>query len=335
MDSDFGNYISLRQASKLCEYSQDYLNLLVRKRKLRALKIGRNWVTTSEWLESYLQSVKDGRNKRIKPAPITDQSLLDRYLPAPEISSAVASISDDVVGDKIGCPVPQKKSYPVAIFVSCWAVAFICASFAFSFFPGHDFFANRVGPLSQRIFVDAGLAAVKIPAMAASSLSGAGVRLRVLDMAKASATGDGLSAAIGKTNSYIKNKLFAFGDYLFHGKTEIIAVTEPAVDGVVLQKSIDDLETNMASGGKNRFDDFRKEFDAADSVPAALPSSQQGVVVVPLAGDAAQTREKIKENFSDQVAVKPVDNTSGIIVPQFKNKQGDDYLYMMVPVKNN
>ena len=45
--------------------------------------------------------------------------------------------------------------------------------------------------------------------------------------------------------------------------------------------------------------------------------------------------EKIKENFSDQVAVKPVDNTSGIIVPQFKNKQGDDYLYMMVPVKNN
>ena len=38
------NYISLEEAMKYCEYSQEYLSLRARQGKLKAIKIGRNWV---------------------------------------------------------------------------------------------------------------------------------------------------------------------------------------------------------------------------------------------------------------------------------------------------
>ena len=47
------NYISLKEAAKYCPYSQDYLKLRARQGKLKAVKMGRNWFTTREWLEEY------------------------------------------------------------------------------------------------------------------------------------------------------------------------------------------------------------------------------------------------------------------------------------------
>jgi hypothetical protein len=49
------NYISLQEATKFCSYSQKYLNLRVRQGKLRAVKIGRNWVTKKEWIDEYVK----------------------------------------------------------------------------------------------------------------------------------------------------------------------------------------------------------------------------------------------------------------------------------------
>ena len=57
-------YISLREATKYCNYSQEYLSLRARQGKLKAVKFGRNWVTTREWLEDYIKKVKDYKNKR-------------------------------------------------------------------------------------------------------------------------------------------------------------------------------------------------------------------------------------------------------------------------------
>ena len=53
-------YISLAKAAELCEYSQDYLSLRARNKKLRAKKLGRNWFTTIEWLEEY--SIANGKS---------------------------------------------------------------------------------------------------------------------------------------------------------------------------------------------------------------------------------------------------------------------------------
>jgi len=46
-------YISLREASKLCDYGMEYLSFLARTGKLQAVKIRRNWMTTREAILEY------------------------------------------------------------------------------------------------------------------------------------------------------------------------------------------------------------------------------------------------------------------------------------------
>ena len=56
-------YISLQEATKLCGYSQEYLSLRARAKKLQAVKIGRNWVTTKEWLNEYCSKTEEFKNE--------------------------------------------------------------------------------------------------------------------------------------------------------------------------------------------------------------------------------------------------------------------------------
>ncbi len=56
------DYITLKEATKFCGYSQEYLSLRARKGKLKSVKLGRNWVTKKEWLEEYLSGVQDYNN---------------------------------------------------------------------------------------------------------------------------------------------------------------------------------------------------------------------------------------------------------------------------------
>ena len=59
MHKDNSQYISLKQASNFSDYSQDYLSLRARQGKLKAVKLGRNWVTTKEWLEEYTNNAEE------------------------------------------------------------------------------------------------------------------------------------------------------------------------------------------------------------------------------------------------------------------------------------
>ncbi len=58
------NYISLQEAIKYCNYSQEYLSLRARQGKLKSVKIGRNWVTTKKWVEEYLSKIKKEKFKK-------------------------------------------------------------------------------------------------------------------------------------------------------------------------------------------------------------------------------------------------------------------------------
>ncbi len=50
-------YLSLSKATEFCSYSQEYLGLRARQGKLKAIKIGRNWFTTENWLKEYIDNV--------------------------------------------------------------------------------------------------------------------------------------------------------------------------------------------------------------------------------------------------------------------------------------
>jgi len=51
-------YISLSEAAKYSPYSADYLKLRARQGKLRAIKIGKIWVTKREWVEEYIRKYR-------------------------------------------------------------------------------------------------------------------------------------------------------------------------------------------------------------------------------------------------------------------------------------
>ena len=52
-------YISLARAAELCAYSEAYLRLRARQKKLKAVKSQKKWMTTVEWLREYENSAKD------------------------------------------------------------------------------------------------------------------------------------------------------------------------------------------------------------------------------------------------------------------------------------
>ncbi len=56
------NFISLTEAAKLVGYTPEHLNLMARKGKLEAKKMGRNWCTSRQWLGEFLLSL--GKNKK-------------------------------------------------------------------------------------------------------------------------------------------------------------------------------------------------------------------------------------------------------------------------------
>jgi excisionase family DNA binding protein len=58
--------LSLKEASELTPYSADYLNLLARKGKIRARKIGRDWLITKSDLFHYLRKQHLESQSRLK-----------------------------------------------------------------------------------------------------------------------------------------------------------------------------------------------------------------------------------------------------------------------------
>jgi lambda repressor-like predicted transcriptional regulator len=58
--------LSLNEAAKEREVSQDYLRFLIFKKKLKGEKIGRNWVTTHVWIEEYANTSEGLKDEKIK-----------------------------------------------------------------------------------------------------------------------------------------------------------------------------------------------------------------------------------------------------------------------------
>lgn len=69
--------IPLRTIAKESPYSAAYLSILVQRNKLRAERIGRNYYTTKEWFQEYLD--KHGREDKVGELEKTDiQSVVNR-----------------------------------------------------------------------------------------------------------------------------------------------------------------------------------------------------------------------------------------------------------------
>jgi len=131
MNKEEPKYISLQEATKYCTYSQDYLSLRARQEKLKAVKIGRNWVTTKEWVEEYLMEV-DGYNNQLRkkrPIKIEVKFEEERTAPPPENLPVAEEPLSEIVFPKVGeIALPSKIKFgltlALALFLIIVGIAF-------------------------------------------------------------------------------------------------------------------------------------------------------------------------------------------------------------------
>jgi hypothetical protein len=339
MDKKVAKFISLKDASALCKLSPDYLNLIARKGYLRAVKKGRNWVTKNEWLEDYLCRVERKHNRAIvtrdtvlPAAPGTMPDSRSGQAPAPAVP---VPAMDPIAFNFL---LPQSARTDSGLRVGKFA-SFVCLAAAAAFAFAAILFSQRdVFSAGMKISLASTLHYGSVPAIREYATP------KNIMASLDDATSGASRFFIGAMDS-LKNagsQLASYVRYAFFGKTEVVEVTETttksigdgAVDKTVLEKSADALEKNIVSDTKGRINDFKEEFGLSgqDRNPA------QGMVVAPSTGDANSDDElqnKLQKNFSDEVTVEPSDENSGIVVPQFRDGPGDEYIYMLVPVDDS
>lgn len=70
-------YLSLVQAARLRGVSPDYLRFLIFKKKLNAVKFGRNWVTTTVWMNDFFLKSDGRKTKKIfKESPLDKTNVI-------------------------------------------------------------------------------------------------------------------------------------------------------------------------------------------------------------------------------------------------------------------
>ena len=262
------NYISLGEAAKLTNYSQEYISLLCRQKKLEGTKIGRNWVTTKEWIENYVNKTKgSGENViSVKIKNTKKRSASNVFQTNESKDEALGQKEQDIcLSDKQVNLSPHTEIAILAFFRRMILATFVVGVFGIGFV----LFSSHISSSTRSMFSEA----KKIMAVASFDLN------PFLD-------------------SFNKNQ------------------TEERAGVVAGVKTFVDKENGNGAEGQK---------------------VDKGIIIIPLEGelDSEENKkliEKLSSSFSDDVDINPSgDGVSGVITS--KENPDDNYLYLMVPVK--
>ncbi|MBZ9572969.1 hypothetical protein KJA17_02210 [Patescibacteria group bacterium] len=395
-------YISLAEAAKYSDcYSQEYLSLRARQGKLKAIKIGRNWVTTKEWIDEYLEKANNYKNQ------IAERKAKKIIKPIPPFPPTFQ-------------PVPRARSRALV-----WALIFVLASvgtlFASPYFsPLLKSVANSIKDGATEVITDIRVASAGASATLSKFTSdieegvvevGDSVSENLSDFTTDISTGaslmvekfsnklaqrfiagiSGISDIPKELKYYLSQdikalKVFSkktilgisyrikdFWNNLTYGPE---GISENIIKGIrnigksvryktgqsvqLMIEGVQGFGEELKKVGQEFSYSFKKGYqyitrtilDTFKEVPEKiveffkkeaekefpeeklLPKPEkEGVVVIPSTERDEEIKQKIKASFSDEVRVEPKDESSGIIVPIFREIEGEEYLYLMVPVK--
>ena len=287
-------YISLQKATQCCSYSQEYLSLRARQKKLKALKFGRNWVTKKEWLDEYLQKVEEYKNNNFRVKEFISPS---DNLPVEEVLK------------------PKLFNFPKLKPAFTLMLVFVLLITGFIFIQGGsrdtfeklNFFVAGIKNSSLKNFPSFTYINILEPSYQTMAAMGSPEVLKeTLETFKE--FGQWVKKGVSVQLSKIKGNFLAIDYYI---KTKITQE----------YRAITQL--------------FKKPTELELKEEKLTPQpTKEGIVIIPSQGKDEEILQKIKTSFSDEVKVKPEDETSGIIIPVFKEREGEKYLYILVPIKN-
>jgi len=404
------NYISLTEATRYCNYSQEYLSLRARQGKLKAVKFGRNWVTKKEWLNEYLNN--NGKNKlqstnnkpehknfvlgrahkyglwfqtkhkaqstnRLEFLNIFKQPkfrytlryaiagilvfcllstgivfVLQQVQDNPELvewigKDAIWSIKENLTktnrelfsaGFSVLEDIKINRDYVYAIFKD--RISLTLSEIDLN--PIQDFrdamsFVSKNSSKNISVFSQKADSALdELTTIIGGSIVNSTIYLAEV----AGETGDDLKYGLNvfqKFSRWYGEQAFVVGKIIKEAPSKI---TQKIVKtGITLKQSYQEanniIEEKLSKTYKTLTQFWKTPEKVVEEIPEEelLPKTKQGMVVIPSTEKDEETKEKIKESFSDEVRVEIEDEDSGIIVPIFKEREGDKYLYIIVPLK--
>ena len=343
---DGKKYISSSRAAKISGYVNDYIGQLCRDGKLDCRMIGRSWYVSFDSVISHKNSnVGSSKNKPQKNPkelvivnpPIvaslvnfeSSVFVMESLAPAKTTEISLPVFTEICLVDT---PTPLLLMAPM-MAPTLVAIASITPDASIITIPTtqaggpvlsthHEFFAKKFP------FVVGGVLAGMIAFIGFSAMLSADQ-----DVAKVySLAGEKISQALASGSAAVT---LAVADQLFlknassHMNTFAVSFYE-SINSFFLETKSRIL---VMIGSPPASDLAEKDH----SVEIARSDPREGLVVVPINKDTDReaTIAKIKNTFSDDVRVEPSsDGTNGVITPVFKKSNGDDYLYVLVPIKN-
>ncbi len=314
MNSQNIKYISLFEAAKLTNYSQEYISLLCRQKKMKGAKIGRNWATTKEWIEDYINKTK-GNGQNIIPIKI--KSAEDKKLGSEASEpSFLSSLAENMpAGDSVSPTIG--KLILTAIICSLFVSGFIFLQLGFQ--------KETIKINPPKAIEEAGVNIAQGIVSISDHLNlikNGSMKLAADEIISASNSMDIVKSESIKLASY---KITAAGNALDNIKNKTIS-------------SLKNLKNEKSNPRVAGVEDLNESDSVISDKEIDLTSKEnKGMVIVPLEGGENSQENidminKISSSFSDDVDVKPnEDGASGIINP--KNNPEENYLYLMVPVK--
>jgi len=286
-------YISLAEATKYCNYSLPYLNLRIRQGKLRAVKFGRNWMTTRKWLGEYMLNIEKRREDTDTFVSLSEATKYCNYS-LPYLNLRIRQGKLRAV--KFGRNWMTRKE---------WLEDYL----------------ERVERYNQ---VNRAEEAKKI-------------EFASVDKKAGSAAEEKKSFDISFDNE-IKEfpRIKKFGLSKTAYSILLIVFVLIAGSALLIKFGAGDAAKNFSGKTAGIVNEFRRTFDFLKQRFASLKDSGKqnlkGLVTIPSSSKDDDKKKDIQTSFSDEVRVEPVDLSSGYIVPIFREKEGDKFMYIMVPV---
>jgi len=344
------NYISLQEAAKYCRYSQEYLSLRARQGKLRAVKLGRNWVTKKEWLEEYITQIEEynkdsyyislqeaskyyaysqeylslrarqGKLRAVKLGRnwVTKKEWLEEYLAEVEEykeSLKVKEVREVKEVKKVERKVLPPENLPVGKldereFAKIRPLPLPVFRFGFAF--GLVLVLLVTGVIFGRTFLENVFEDIYALGKAGDVIEGTSESVK------------SLVVAIGKGGASISTD--PLGTFKKYGQWVGDQV-------FTLGKGLKRIPEKFVQGFKLIAKLWQKPEKIVEEPIIPEPGEKEGMVVIPSTEEDELIKERIKLAFSDEVRIEPEDRASGIIIPIFKKKEGEEYMYVLVPVK--
>ena len=293
-------YISSKRASKVSDYSSDYIGQLCRAGKLDGKMFGHTWFITEESLVAH-QAIS-----------ASAESFKNRALNFKKLSSSKTGVDEDTSSDEVG-RISARRAAEISGYSADY-IGQLCRSGKLDAkMIGHTWFVTEQSVFAHMRKIEQEQREAEFRKLSRQSPVSTKSSKAVLSPYP--------------TVSRSTLRAAAQGEKISHPiRTSVLTLAFIVVFIFVASMTI----SYIGGAGNVAVNN--------SSVAGVYSTAEYGMVVAPSTGDAAQDAartEQLRNTFSDDVAVHPDQSgTAGVITPVFRKSSGKDFMYVLVPIKS-